>query len=91
MSDVAKVLQSEVTIDGRPLSIKLASQQDQGAAMKRRDIYTYTYAYTYIYIYIYPSRCMHASAALSLFLLACAGVSPHPTVSCISLFGCVYA
>lgn len=35
MGDVARVLQSEVTIDGRPLSIKLASQQDQGAAMKR--------------------------------------------------------
>lgn len=35
MEDVARVLQSEVTVDGRPLSIKLASQQDQGAAMKR--------------------------------------------------------
>lgn len=35
MEDVAQVLQSEVTVDGRPLSIKLASQQDQGAAMKR--------------------------------------------------------
>lgn len=35
MEDVAHVLQSEVTVDGRPLSIKLASQQDQGAAMKR--------------------------------------------------------
>lgn len=34
MEDVATVLQSEVTVDGRPLSIKLASQQDQGAAMK---------------------------------------------------------
>ena len=36
MEDVARVLQSELTVDGRPLSIKLASQQDQGAAMKRR-------------------------------------------------------
>ncbi|OEH76192.1 hypothetical protein cyc_06987 [Cyclospora cayetanensis] len=35
MEDVARVLQSEVTVDSRPLSIKLASQQDQGAAMKR--------------------------------------------------------
>lgn len=34
MEDVAHVMQSEVTVDGRPLSIKLASQQDQGAAMK---------------------------------------------------------
>ncbi|KAL8271883.1 hypothetical protein Esti_004168 [Eimeria stiedai] len=35
MEDVAVVLQSEVSVDGRPLSIKLASQQDQGAAIKR--------------------------------------------------------
>ncbi|KAL8432055.1 hypothetical protein Efla_003496 [Eimeria flavescens] len=35
MEDVANVLQTEVSVDGRPLSIKLASQQDQGAAMKR--------------------------------------------------------
>ncbi|KAL8427230.1 hypothetical protein ACSSS7_007821 [Eimeria intestinalis] len=35
MEDVAVVLQSEVTVDGRLLTVKLASQQDQGAAIKQ--------------------------------------------------------